>query len=252
MLDTDELSVDAVLARAAAPGAASGALLAVTAAAHRRPARRVVAVDARSRPLDRHLVVPAVLPGAGAPPATAIPATGPVVVVANHSVVRRTGRCCSDYCGGRAVFLVKREMFVGLRSAGRCRASARSRCAAAGRPAAADGRPWPCCGRGSGRGVPGGHPRRRRRSRPAQHGAAWLARTSGAVGAAGGVPGHPPCRDGAGSAASARGSTCWWGSRSPLPRQAAAAPAWPPPTETVRAALAGLVRSIDEVRSETT
>ena len=176
-----------------------------------------------------------------------IPATGPVVLVANHSAIV-DGPLLFGLLRRRAVFLVKQEMFVGpfgwaLQRIGQL----------AVRRGEPDRRPlmaavavlraggligvFPEGTRGSGEVA------------AAQHGAAWLARTSSAVV----LP--VVCRgtrrpDGAGRRWRPRvdvlvGEPLGVGE---LPGRAGLNAA----TETIRAALAGMVRELDDVRSTTT
>ena len=175
-----------------------------------------------------------------------LPATGPVVLVANHSAFV-DGPLLFGLLRRRTVFLVKQEMFVGVRGWGLPRigqiAVHRGR---------ADRRPlMAAVGVLRGGGLIGVFPEGTRGTgdvEVAQHGAAWLARSSGAVV----VP--VVCRgtrrpDGVrrrfrphvdvlvGEPLSIAGG----GGRAGL--NAA--------TETVRAALAGMVRELDTVRSRT-
>ena len=176
-----------------------------------------------------------------------IPATGPVVLVANHSTLVE-GPLLFGLLGRRAVFLVKQEMFTGPIGWGLARIGQlavrrgepdRRPLTAALAVLRADGLVgvFPEGTRGSGEVV------------DAQHGAAWLARTTGATV----LP--VVCRgtrrpDGSGRRFRPRvdvlvGGTLQvpaGGGRTGL----AAA------TETVRAELAGMVRELDEVRSNTT
>ena len=177
-----------------------------------------------------------------------IPAAGPVVLVANHSAFV-DGPLLFGLFGRRAVFLVKQEMFRGPLGWALPRI---------GQLAVRRGEPDPApltrgaggaARRRAGRGVPGGHPRRRRGRRgAARRGLAGpRGRGGGAAGGRAGAPAVPAARGGG----SGRGSTCWWGSRSRWPAgggRAGLAAA----TETVRAALAGLVAELDEVRSNVT
>ncbi len=213
-LDTDELSVDAVLDRAAAAGegAGPGPVSEVAARPAGRSAAGRLAVAARRGPLDRHLVLPAVLPGAGAPPG-ADPGQRAGGRWSPTTARWSTGRCCSDCSGGRAVFLVKREMFVGAGRLGAAPDRADRRCAAASRT----GRPLTAAlAVLRGGGLVGVFPEGTRGTgevAAAQHGAAWLARTHRRGGAAGGRAGAPGGPAGSRRGGSGRGSTCWSGSR---------------------------------------
>ena len=140
-----------------------------------------------------------------------IPATGPVVLVANHSAFV-DGPLLFGLLGRRTVFLVKQEMFRGPLGRGCCRGSASSRCGAASRTGAA--------ARGAsavlrGGGLVGVFPEGTRGAgdvAAAQHGAAWLARATGAAVLPVVVPRHPACPRARGGG-SGRGWTCWWASR---------------------------------------
>lgn len=175
-----------------------------------------------------------------------VPATGPLVVVANHSALIE-GPLLFGLFGRRAVFLVKQEMFHGPVGWGLVRIGQ-----LAVRRGEPDRRPlmaavtvlrtggligvFPEGTRGTGE------------VRAAQHGAAWLARTTGAAV----LP--VVCRgtrrpDGSGRRWRPRvdvlvGDTVEIGTDGGRAGLAAA-------TETVRAALAGMVRELDEVRSST-
>jgi 1-acyl-sn-glycerol-3-phosphate acyltransferase len=175
-----------------------------------------------------------------------IPATGPVVLVANHSAFV-DGPLLFGLLGRRAVFLTKQEMFVGpigwwLPRIGQL----------AVRRGEPDRRPllvavdvlraggligvFPEGTRGSGEVA------------AAQHGAAWLARTTGAVV----VP--VVCRgtrrpDGTGRRWRPRVDVLV-GEPLTIPSGGGRA-GLITATETVRAALAGMVRELDDVRSRT-
>jgi 1-acyl-sn-glycerol-3-phosphate acyltransferase len=121
-----------------------------------------------------------------------IPASGPVVLVANHSAFV-DGPLLFGLLRRRAVFLVKQEMFdgplgpvlplIGQLAVRRGEPDRRPLMAAVAvlRAGGLVG-VFPEGTRGSGEVA------------AAQHGAAWLARTTGAVVPAGGLPGHPPTR----------------------------------------------------------
>ena len=175
-----------------------------------------------------------------------IPATGPLVVVANHSTLAE-GPLLFGLLGRRAVFLVKHEMFIGpigwgLRRIGQLPVRR-------GEP---DRAPLTAAlGVLRAGGVIGVFPEGTRGAgevAAAQHGAAWLARATGAAV----LP--VVCRgtrrpDGRGPRLRPRvdvlvGETLTvpaGGGRAGLAAG----------TETVRAALAGMVRELDEVRSNT-
>jgi 1-acyl-sn-glycerol-3-phosphate acyltransferase len=176
-----------------------------------------------------------------------IPEAGPVVLVANHSTLVE-GPLLFGLMGRRAVFLVKREMFVGpagwaLRRIGQLAVRRgepdREPLAAAVAVLRAGGLVgvFPEGTRGRGEVV------------AAQHGAAWLARATGAVV----LP--VACRGTMRPDGSARrfrprvdvlvGKTVVV----PADRGRIGLVAG---TETVRAVLAGMVRELDEVRSNTT
>ena len=177
----------------------------------------------------------------------AIPATGAVVLVSNHSTMVE-GPLLFGLLGRRAVFLVKREMFVGPIGWGLYRI---------GQLAVRRGEPdraplvaalavlraggmigvFPEGTRGSGEVA------------AAQHGAAWLARASGAVV----LP--VVCRgtrrpDGARRRFRPTVDVLV-GETLQIPAGGGRA-GLVAATETVRAALAGMVRDLDEVRSNTT
>jgi len=176
-----------------------------------------------------------------------IPATGPVVVVANHSTLVE-GPLLFGLLRRRAVFLVKREMFVGPIGWGLYRI---------GQLAVRRGEPdrgplmaalavlrdggligvFPEGTRGTGEVA------------AAQHGAAWLARATGAAV----LP--VVCRgtrrpDGRGRRFRPRVDVLV-GETLQIPADGGRA-GLVAGTETVRAALAGMVRELDEVRSNTT
>ena len=189
------------------------------------------------------LVLPPGAAGAGAP-GERIPVTGPVVVVANHSAFV-DGPLLFGLVGRRMVFLTKQEMFrgplgwllprIGQLAVRRGRAGPGA-AACGGRGAA---------GRRDGRDLPRGHPRRRRR-RGRAAGAAWLARATGARVLP--VVARGTRRD-AGLRRRFRPrvdvlvgeplTVAPGGGRAGLTTA----------TETIRAALAGLVVELDEVRS---
>lgn len=173
-----------------------------------------------------------------------IPATGPVVLVANHTTML-DGPLLFGLLGRRVVFLVKQEMFGGPAGWGLRRI---------GQLAVRRGEPDPGPLRAAvavlrGGGAVGMFPEGTRGSgdvAAAQHGAAWLARTTGAVV----LP--VVCR----GTRRPGGSGRRWRPRidvlvgEPLGipgggGRAGLAAA----TETVRAELAGMVRELDEIRS---
>ena len=138
-----------------------------------------------------------------------IPAQGPVVVVANHSAFV-DGPLLFGLLGRRTVFLVKQEMFHGpvgwvLPRIGQV----------AVRRGTADRRPLTqALSVLRGGGLVAVFPEGTRTGgevAAAQHGAAWLARTGGAVVLP--VVCRGTRRPAANGDGSARGSTCWWGSR---------------------------------------
>lgn len=176
-----------------------------------------------------------------------IPATGPVVLVANHSSLV-DGPLLFGLFRRRAVFLVKQEIFVGAVGWGLVRI---------GQLPVRRGEPdrGPLMAAVSvlhGGGLVGVFPEGTRGHGEvvtAQHGAAWLARSSGAAV----LP--VACRGTRRPAGAARRWRPWvdvvvgeplgvpaGGGRVGLTAA----------TETVRAALAGMVRELDDVRSETT
>lgn len=176
-----------------------------------------------------------------------LPGTGPVVLVANHSAFV-DGPLLFGLLGRRTVFLVKQEMFTGAPGWGLPRIGQLA--VHRGRP---DRRPLlAAVAVLRGGGLVGVFPegtRGRGDVEAAQHGAAWLARTSGAVI----VP--VVCRgtrrpDGRGRRFRPRVDVLVgeplsiYGGLGRTGLNAA--------TETVRAALAGMVRELDEVRSATT
>ena len=175
-----------------------------------------------------------------------IPATGPVVLVANHSALV-DGPLLFGLLGRRAVFLVKRELFRGPLAAA---------LVAIGQLPVRRGAADPAPLRAAvavlrGGGLVGVFPegtRGRGDVAAAHHGAAWLARTTGApvlpivIRGTRRVPGSRPrirprvdVLVGAPLAVAA--------GRGRAGRAAA--------TETVRAALAGLVAELDDLRSST-
>jgi 1-acyl-sn-glycerol-3-phosphate acyltransferase len=175
-----------------------------------------------------------------------IPARGPVVVVANHSA-NVDGPLLFGLLGRRAVFWVKQEMFIGAAGWGLRRIGQLPV-----RRGEADRRPLTAATAVlRGGGLVGVFPEGTRGSgdvAAAQHGAAWLARTSGAVVL-------PVVSRGTRRPA---GTGRRWRPRvdvlvgEPLTIPAgrgrtglAAA------TETLRAELAGMVRELDELRSRT-
>lgn len=173
-----------------------------------------------------------------------IPATGPVVLVANHSAVL-DGPLLFGLLGRRVVFLVKQEMFRGPAGWGLRRI---------GQLAVRRGEPDPGPLRAAvavlrGGGVVGVFPegmRGRGDVAAAQHGAAWLARATGAVV----LP--VVCR----GTRRTGGTGRRWRPRidvlvgKPLgvPRGGGRT-GLTAATETVRAELAGMVRELDEIRS---
>jgi 1-acyl-sn-glycerol-3-phosphate acyltransferase len=175
-----------------------------------------------------------------------IPASGPVVLVANHSSLV-DGPLLFGLLGRRAVFLTKQEMFAGalgwwLRRIGQLSvlrgAPDRRALTVAVDVLRAGGLigVFPEGTRGSGEVV------------AAQHGAAWLARTSGAV-VLPVVCRGTRRRDGSGRR--------WRPHVDVLVGESLTIPAGggraglTTATETVRAALAGMVRELDDVRSRT-
>jgi 1-acyl-sn-glycerol-3-phosphate acyltransferase len=174
-----------------------------------------------------------------------IPATGPVVVVANHSALV-DGPLLFGLFGRRAVFWVKQEMFTGPVGWALIRIGQVP--VRRGEP---DRRPLTAAMEVlRGGGLVGVFPEGTRGSgevAAAQHGAAWLARTSGAVV----LP--VVCR----GTRRPTGSRRRWRPRvdvvvgEPLSIPAGGGRAGlAAATETVRAALAGMVRELDEVRSK--
>jgi 1-acyl-sn-glycerol-3-phosphate acyltransferase len=175
-----------------------------------------------------------------------IPARGPVVVVANHSAFV-DGPLIFGLLGRRAVFWVKQEMFTGVAGWGLRRIGQLPV-----RRGAADRRPLTAAiAVLRGGGLVGVFPEGTRGTgdvAAAEHGAAWLARTSGAAV----VPivsrgTHRP-----------EGSGRRWRPRvdvvvgEPLTIPAGGGRAGlAAATETLRAELAGMVRELDELRSTT-
>jgi 1-acyl-sn-glycerol-3-phosphate acyltransferase len=175
-----------------------------------------------------------------------IPARGPVVVVANHSAFV-DGPLIFGLLGRRAVFWVKQEMFTGVAGWGLRRIGQLPV-----RRGAADRRPLTAAiAVLRGGGLVGVFPEGTRGTgdvAAAEHGAAWLARTSGAAV----VPivsrgTHRP-----------EGSGRRWRPRvdvvvgEPLTIPAGGGRAGlATATETLRAELAGMVRELDELRSTT-
>lgn len=175
-----------------------------------------------------------------------VPTTGPVVLVANHSAFV-DGPLLFGLFGRRAVFLVKQEMFAG--PMGWALPLIGQLAVRRGEP---DRRPlMAAVAVLRGGGLVGVFPEGTRGSgevAAAQHGAAWLARTTGAVV----LP--VVCRgtrrpDGMGRR--------WRPRVDVLVGEPLGIPAGggrgglPAATETVRAELAGMVRELDEVRSRT-
>jgi len=177
----------------------------------------------------------------------AIPSTGPVVLVSNHSTLVE-GPLLFGLVGRRMVFLVKQEIFRGPIGWGLCRIGQLPV-----RRGVADRRPllaavavlraggligvFPEGTRGAGEVA------------AAQHGAAWLARSTGATV----LP--VVCR---GTRRAPGGGRRWRPKidvlvGDPVPISAGGGRAGlAATTETIRAALAGMVRELDEVRSTTT
>jgi 1-acyl-sn-glycerol-3-phosphate acyltransferase len=175
-----------------------------------------------------------------------IPESGPVVLVSNHSA-NLDGPLLFGLLGRRAVFLVKQEMFRGplawaLRRIGQL----------AVRRGEPDRRPlMAAVAVLRGGGLVGVFPEGTRGSgdvAAAQHGAAWLARATGAAV----LP--VVCR---GTRRPAGSRRRWRPRVDVLVGQPLEMPAGrdraslTSATETVRAALAGMVRELDEVRSRT-
>jgi 1-acyl-sn-glycerol-3-phosphate acyltransferase len=174
-----------------------------------------------------------------------VPATGPVVLVANHSSLV-DGPLLFGLIGRRAVFLVKKEMFRGL--AGLLLPRIGQLAVRRGEP---DRRPlMAAIDVLRGGGLVGVFPEGTRGEgdmAAARHGAAWLARAAGAQV----LP------------VVVRGTRRPGGARRVRPRVdvMVGEPLDIPPgggraglataTETVRAALAGMVRELDDVRSRT-
>ena len=187
-----------------------------------------LAVAARPGPLDRYLVVPAVLPGARAPSGAASPRSGRWCwwpTTARWS----TGRCCSDCSAGARCSWSSGRCSSGPVGWGLLRI---------GQLAVRRGEPdrgpliggaGRAAGRRAGRGVPGGHPRHRRGGRGApRRGVAGAVHRRG--GAAGGVPRHAAAsRVRAAAKLGGRGSTCWWGSTLHDARRRWPRWAWPRP-----------------------
>jgi 1-acyl-sn-glycerol-3-phosphate acyltransferase len=175
-----------------------------------------------------------------------IPAQGPVVVVANHSAFV-DGPLFFGLLGRRAVFWVKQEMFSGVAGWGLRRIGQLPV-----RRGVADRRPLTAAiGVLRGGGLVGVFPEGTRGSgdvAAAEHGAAWLARTSGATVLPVVARGtRPP--DGSGRR---------WRPRvdivvgEPLTVPAGGGRAGlVAATETVRAELATMVRELDDIRSKT-
>jgi 1-acyl-sn-glycerol-3-phosphate acyltransferase len=175
-----------------------------------------------------------------------IPARGPVVVIANHSA-NVDGPLLLGLLGRRAVFWVKQEMFVGAAGWGLRRIGQLPV-----RRGEADRRPLTAATAVlRGGGLVGVFPEGTRGSgdvAAAQHGAAWLARTSGAVVLP--VVSRGTRRpDGSGRR---------WRPRvdvvvgEPLTVPAGGGrTGLATATETLRAELAGMVRELDELRSRT-
>ncbi|WP_338051672.1 lysophospholipid acyltransferase family protein [Pseudonocardia acidicola] len=175
-----------------------------------------------------------------------IPATGPVVLVANHSALV-DGPLLYGLLGRRAVFLVKQEMFTGplgwlLPRIGQL----------AVRRGEPDRRPLTAAlAVLRGGGLVGVFPEGTRGSgdvAAAQQGAAWLARASGAAV----LP--IVCRgtrrpDGAGRRF--RPQVDVWVGEPLAPPAGKGRAELAAATETIRAALAGLVMELDDVRSRT-
>jgi 1-acyl-sn-glycerol-3-phosphate acyltransferase len=175
-----------------------------------------------------------------------IPAAGPVVLVANHSAFV-DGPLLFGLLGRRAVFLVKQEMFRG--PAGRLLPLIGQLPVRRGEP---DRAPLlAAVGVLRGGGLVAVFPEGTRGSgevAAAQHGAAWLARTAGAV-VLPVVCRGTRRRDGTGRRFRPRVDVLVG---EPLPAPAGKGRAdLVAATETVRAALAGLVRELDELRSST-
>ncbi|MHA6794205.1 lysophospholipid acyltransferase family protein [Pseudonocardia bannensis] len=175
-----------------------------------------------------------------------VPPTGPVVLVANHSALV-DGPLLYGLLGRRAVFLVKQEMFTGPLAWALPRIGQ-----LAVRRGEPDRRPlMAALGVLRGGGLVGVFPEGTRGSgdvAAAQHGAAWLARASGAVV----LP--VVCRgtrrpDGVRRRFRPRVDVLVG---EPLPAPAGKGRAeLTAATETIRAALAGLVVELDDVRSRT-
>ncbi|WP_255622000.1 1-acyl-sn-glycerol-3-phosphate acyltransferase [Pseudonocardia sp. DSM 110487] len=175
-----------------------------------------------------------------------IPARGPVVVVANHSAFV-DGPLIFGLLGRRAVFWVKQEMFTGVAGWGLRRIGQLPV-----RRGAADRRPLTAAiAVLRGGGLVGVFPEGTRGTgdvAAAEHGAAWLARTSGAAVLPIVSRGtHRP-----------EGSGRRWRPRvdvvvgEPLTIPAGGGRAGlAAATETLRAELAGMVRELDELRSTT-
>jgi 1-acyl-sn-glycerol-3-phosphate acyltransferase len=178
--------------------------------------------------------------------AEGVPATGPVVLVANHSTLAE-GPLLFGLLGRRAVFLVKREMFRGPAAwaltrigqlAVRRGTPDRGPLTAAVAVLGAGGLigVFPEGTRGAGEVV------------VTQHGAAWLARTTGATV----LP--VACR---GTRRPDRSGPRWRPRVDVLVGETLRIPAGggraglTAATEAVRSALAGMVRELDEVRSST-
>ena len=175
-----------------------------------------------------------------------IPARGAVVVVANHSAFV-DGPLIFGLLGRRAVFWVKQEMFTGVAGFGLRRIGQLPV-----RRGEADRRPLTAAvGVLRGDGLVGVFPEGTRGSgdvAAAQHGAAWLARTSGAAV----LP--VVCR----GTRRPEGSGRRWRPRvdvvvgEPLTVPAGGGRAGlAAATETLRAQLAGMVRELDDLRSKT-
>ena len=249
VIDTDELSRGRRAGRAAATGegAGPGPMTRTPPPAGRLPPGAWPWLHDVARWIGT-LVVPAVLPGAGAPPG-AHPGDRAGGAGGQPQHVGRRAAAVRTASAGRAVFLVKREMFVGPIGWGLHRIGQLAVRRGVARPGTADRGAGRAAGRWADRRVPGGHPGGRRGGRrAARRGLAgprppgrWCCRWSAAA------PGGP---DGAGRRLRPRVDVLV-GETLQIPAGGGRA-GLVAATETIRAALAGMVRELDEVRSNTT
>ena len=208
VLDTDELSVDAVLAELLRLVKERG--LVTMSSSRDLPPDAWPWLHDLARWVGTWLFGRST--GCGCTTGERIPATGPVVVVANHSAFV-DGPLLFGLLGRRAVFLVKQEMFTGVARLGAARGSGSSPCAAG----EADRRPLTaarrrCCAAAGSSGCSRRAPVAPATSRPRSTGRrGWPAPAGRACCRwCAGAPGRPRGRAAGGGG---RGSTCWWGSR---------------------------------------